>query len=250
MINIMTLADSDCVCSSRKVLQNGFVRFRVSILLLLGAALVSCPLPTAGVPKNNSEILDRLLRVLGTANVSGSMEIRCQLNTGRNLHEMPSTAPAGSEGDVLKTVRSMFASDPAMSVTRDQDGTIRMRESGVLDDILRIKLRQFEFDRKSSDGGIYAPNVAVLRIMLTPEVANFRRSRNIEWRSPFFVAPSNLGPPSPQLPHISGSLENVTVSQVMDRVLKTFPGIWIYENCPAHGDQKREVRLRFVTLAK
>jgi hypothetical protein len=37
------------------------------------------------------------------------------------------------------------------------------------------------------------------------------------------------------LPHIAGSMDNLTVSQALDRVLMTFPGIWLYENCP-QGD--------------
>jgi hypothetical protein len=40
-------------------------------------------------------------------------------------------------------------------------------------------------------------------------------------------------------PHISGSLENVTVSQALDQILKSFRGIWVYESSrcfsPANG---------------
>jgi len=37
--------------------------------------------------------------------------------------------------------------------------------------------------------------------------------------------------PSPGMSHISGDLNNVTVRQALDHVLKTFPGFWVYENC-------------------
>ena len=47
-------------------------------------------------------------------------------------------------------------------------------------------------------------------------------------------------------PHISGELNNVIVSQALDQVLKTFSGLWIYENCP-RGKTKQVVFFRFHT---
>jgi hypothetical protein len=45
-------------------------------------------------------------------------------------------------------------------------------------------------------------------------------------------------------PQISGDLENVTVSQALDYVLKTYPGFWAYENCQ-NDSGGRKIFLRF-----
>jgi hypothetical protein len=34
-------------------------------------------------------------------------------------------------------------------------------------------------------------------------------------------------------PSFSGELNNVTLSEALDYMLKTFRGLWIYEECPA-----------------
>jgi len=191
-------------------------------------------------------IIRGLLQVLNKASVSGSTEIRGQCESG-NFPEIPNIIqPESSEENILRTVRNMFADDPAMQIVQDEGGTIRMKELGVSDDILRIKVGNFKF-ADVPNGGVYAPDVAVLRVMVSPEVARFRASRKIEWVAAFYLT-GTLGPPSPELPHVSGSMQNVTVSEILDRVLKTFPGIWVYENCPAHDHKKRTVDLRFLTF--
>ena len=72
------------------------------------------------------------------------------------------------------------------------------------------------------------PNMALELIMSTPEVSAFKRAKNIR---PF----SHLGFPLPgdsgSKPPVPGELDNVTVSQALDYVLETFPGLWVYENC-------------------
>jgi hypothetical protein len=61
---------------------------------------------------------------------------------------------------------------------------------------------------------------------------------------------STAGAWPPQSPRISGSLENVTLSQALDRVLKTFPGIWVYEDCPKSDKKNRVIYLRFYYLRR
>jgi hypothetical protein len=72
---------------------------------------------------------------------------------------------------------------------------------------------------------------------------------NIQWpySSDAFttlVGKNSISPP----PHVSGTWENITVSEALDRILRIFPGIWIYENCLAHGNKKRIVYIRFYQL--
>jgi hypothetical protein len=48
-----------------------------------------------------------------------------------------------------------------------------------------------------------------------------------------------------QFPGVSGELNNVTVSQALDYMLKTLPGLWVYKNCPGDGKDKRLVLFTF-----
>ena len=59
------------------------------------------------------------------------------------------------------------------------------------------------------------------------EVEAFKKAHNIE-PSFFFRAPGAL---DSALPIISGELNDVTVSQALDYILKASPGFWVYENC-------------------
>jgi hypothetical protein len=36
-------------------------------------------------------------------------------------------------------------------------------------------------------------------------------------------------------PSVSGELNDVTVAQALDYIEQTFPGFWMYENCPRKG---------------
>jgi hypothetical protein len=46
-------------------------------------------------------------------------------------------------------------------------------------------------------------------------------------------------------PHISGELNNVTLSQALDYMAKAFGGLWVYKECPGHKENERIVDLYF-----
>jgi hypothetical protein len=46
---------------------------------------------------------------------------------------------------------------------------------------------------------------------------------------------------SSPVPRVSGELNNVTLSEALDYMLKTFPGLWVYENCHGSGNDKTRV---------
>jgi len=127
----------------------------------------------------------------------------------------------------------MFDVDPQMRVTQDGDGTVRMVETDVPNDVLDVKIHRLAFYRSdaSESDPVHGPGMALFAILRTPEVMAFGKAHNIG------------GLPSPDkglvLPGnccgsgriVTGELDDVTVSQGLDYVLKTFPGFWLYENC-------------------
>lgn len=148
----------------------------------------------------------------------------------------------------------MFAIDSAMHVTQDAYGTVRMIESGVPTDVLNIKIREVRFERPES----YYPNAAFDRLVFhAPEFKQFFREHGISWDGTSWPLDVNVRPglgfsalgnpnPLPEWPHLSGSLHDISVAELLDYIVGTFPGIWIYENCPQEGTRVRTVWLQTV----
>jgi hypothetical protein len=86
----------------------------------------------------------------------------------------------------------------------------------------------------------------------TPEITHFMKDQHI--KGPLFGLFIGALPPAeppPNLPYMSAApLENVTFAQALDCILKIFPGIWIYENCPKTARRGRTVVIGFYRLQK
>jgi hypothetical protein len=85
-------------------------------------------------------------------------------------------------------------------------------------------------------------------ILKAPEILSFAKAQKIQ--IPFV---GMVGTQSPRQlpadrPHVSGSMDNLTLSQALDRLLKTFPGMWVYEDCPAVDGKGRSVAFWFFSL--
>lgn len=201
------------------------------------------------VPKTatTESSLQPILDVLSKAKLSGSLEFsgNCNMLAFPGYPEFPQVHSAAAiAGPPLHSLRRIFAHEPAMRVTKDPDGRIRMVERGLSTDILNLRIHHISFDRDA-----YDPNVAAEYIMSAPEVTLFMKSHDIHW--PFGgggVLNAIAGKIPPTSPHISGSMDNITLSGAMDRVLKTFPGLWIYQNCPRSDKRPRIIYFKFYEL--
>jgi len=201
---------------------------------------------------SKGDSLKPLLEVLDQAKVSGSLEFTgtCDSYSFHVFPELPQLrVPAASKGSVLQTVREMFADSPAMQVTQDPDGTVRTIESGVATDILSVRISRVPFgERPDGSDFAYSGWAALHNILNTPELKLFMKSHDIELPfgggsvGSFNFSPHKVGP------HISEPLGNVTFSEALDYILKTFPGMWIYEDCPETSTRKRTVYFRFYHL--
>lgn len=183
----------------------------------------------------SAEVVAPLIEnVLKKAQVSGSLGYwgRCDLH--QPLPDFPKvrTLRESREGPPLQILREMFADDPKMQVTQESDGTIRMVESDVPRDLLEVRITHISF----TDG--YDPLSATQKIVHAPEVQSFMKAHDIWWPSDAGGIRGGNSGPSPGLPHMSGDLDNVNVSQALDYVLKTFPGFWVYENCPSEKTKR------------
>jgi len=165
-------------------------------------------------------------KILSKVQLSGSLEFwgRCDIAWPRP--EFPRLRPvSGHEGSALDALQEMFSDDAKMRVTQDTDGKIRMVETDVPQDFLEVKIHHLSFP---SD--YHGPRGAVYAILHTPEVMDFMAHK---------IGPARAwggwGMPSEMvavgMPSVRGELNNVTVAQALDYVLKMFPGFWTYQNC-------------------
>jgi hypothetical protein len=201
-----------------------------------------------------------ILEALDKAKLSGSFAFPGPCNWSGCTYPIPEypsfRPPTSIGGSTVQILREVLADDPSMQVTQDNDGTIRMNEIGVPTDLLNVKISHIPFESFGQQA--YTANGALEVILQTPEVLAFMRAHDI--RGPFRpfencsgsgrAVPGNPGAWPLHSPHVSGTLDNVSLSEALDYVLKTFPGIWIYESCPQRGKKNRVVYFRFLALHK
>ena len=201
--------------------------------------------------------LQTILEVLNTAKLSGSLVVSgsCKDLNYPEYPEIPALCVAPrNAGSPLQTVRTMFGDAPSIHVSQDANGIIRMVGKGTPTDILKVKITHLSFDQ--GQGGIGSANAGLGIIKASPEFQLFLKSRNSKW--PFEGGPisiladknGSVTPTPSYVPHISGSIDDISIEAAMDRILKTFPGLWVYENCPGSGTRKRIVYFRFYSLQK
>jgi hypothetical protein len=136
----------------------------------------------------------------------------------------------------------MFAKDEDMQVTQEPDGTVRMVEKAVPQELLNVKIEHLSFDdERKKDGAIFSfsPPVVLWFITQAPEVKSFMKSHNIGRE------PSIINEATTTEPHISGELNNVTLSEALDYMAKAFRGLWVYKECPGNKQNERIVDLYF-----
>jgi hypothetical protein len=223
----------------------------LATVLLIGVAARDV-LQSEAQNTNASHALLPILEVLAHSGTSGSLEFsgKCSLQT---LPELPPVRNAvAPKSSALDTLAEMFAGSRPIRVKRAHNGIIRMKEEGVNSDFLKVKLDHITFESNGANGqtGVYNPNIALDYILARQEVVAFMKSHQTKWPYVGGAVPGNAGRWPSHAPHVAGSLRGVTVEEALDYVVKNFPGLWIYESCPAHANQSRTVYIRFYQLRK
>jgi hypothetical protein len=231
------------------------LRYALSLIFIVGM-LVGAPRQEAWASSTiGPGALQPILEVLDKAKLSGSLEFTGWYEPGYPRYFPQFHSPAMSEGTPLQILRDMFADNLAVRVTQDSDGTIRMIENGVLADLLNVRISHISFDGYGShtaneEAGEYTPNGALYVILQAPEVVAFMKARGIATPTGGGAVPGGVAPMTHRLPHISGSMDDLTLAEALDRVLKTFPGLWIYKSCARNDTKKRVIYIRFYQLQR
>jgi hypothetical protein len=190
-----------------------------------------------------------ILEILDNAKLKGSLALShgCRQTS---IPEFPRTnTNAGTATTPLRRLREVVE-DPAIQIVQAPDGTIRMIEQGVQSDLLNVRISHISFE----NNGIalqyaYSANRTLLdAVLAAPEIRAFMKTHGLELPTGE-GATGNSGKWPPSSPHISGAMDDLTLSEALDRVLTTFPGLWVYWNC-SQSDHPTHVYFRFFGLEK
>jgi hypothetical protein len=203
--------------------------------------------------------LQPLLEVLRGANVSGSLVLSAHCGENRAIpfsspvfpHFPDLQNPGSSEGSPLQTLREMFASDKAIQVTQDRDGTIRIIEDGVQANLLGVRISHIAFESMrlpSQNAAFYASTALLRAILQAPEVVAFMKVHHIEF--PFNGGGGSFGieAGSDSVPPVQVTLDNLTLANALDKLTQMFPGVWLYEECSQPGKNGSFVGIWFFDL--
>jgi len=212
----------------------------------IATSLLTATLMLAGSSYCQDQAMIRSIAdVLRSGHLSGSLEYRgsCYGQNDYVTRRFPvTTAPTSHSAPPLQILREMFAKDEDMQVTQEPDGTVRMVEKAVPQDLLNVKIERLSFDdERKKDGPIFSssPPAVLWFITQAPEVESFIKGHNIG-REPRIV-----NEPTTTEPHVLGELNNVTLSQALDYMAKAFGGLWVYKECPGNKGKERIVDLDF-----
>jgi hypothetical protein len=216
------------------------VKLAITSTFMLAACLLGQD--RGGTPPGDGSM--QIGRVFSMADASGSLEYWGVCNFKEFYPDYPKLRGiSGHEGSAVESLQEMFSVDPEMRVSQDADGKIRMIEEDVPSDLLDVRIHDLRFPVE-----YHGPSIAVMAILKTPEVIEFRRKHNIgpatDWHPGFGGFPSDAF--AVDKLSVLGDLHDVTVRQALDHVLKTFHGVWLYENCKSSGGGGRTVLMAFL----
>ena len=220
-------------------------RAAIGLLLIL---LTPCSSQQISFKYNNDPLVIR--DVLRNAHVSGSLIFSGGCKFQDRSAPVPSVGRSGDFSSARETLQHMLAVNSKIKVTQDPDGMIRMKEAGVPTDILEVKIHHLSFPANLPDSFdeahrplyMHGSQIALETILSAPELVAFEKEHQINHFDSLRMEGDILS--WSKGPEVIGELNDVTVSQALDYVLKTFPGYWVYEDasCEAGG---REVRFKF-----
>lgn len=187
-----------------------------------------------------NEAMPLVIGILSRFGLSGSLEFsQNDCDDIRHVNDFPKLRTPLRNGAPLDDLREIFSEDPKLRVTQDSDGTVRMIETDVPKDLLDVTIDHIEFHRSEAPGvPFFSAREALGVILRAPEISRFAVEHNVGLPVARGMSDPH-GALSPDSPHIEGTLDKVTLSQALDHLLLTFPGLWVYKDCPATDRSKR-----------
>lgn len=180
-----------------------------------------------------SPFLVSVVRVLEENHRSGSLAYGGYCTTSGGINDDFKVSPLQRDVPPIEALRQALGGDPRVSVKEDSSGAIRVVGSSVSSDLLGVMIHELSFKNEND------PRDATANLLGSSELNTYMQGHRTE-----FVMTSGglIPPPSGRI--LNATLHDVTLSQALDLIAKTFPGVWIYEECVT-GQGVRRVVISF-----
>lgn len=125
----------------------------------------------------------------------------------------------------LAAVLHIFRGQQNIAVTETPPGIIRIRVGRVSDAVLQTRISSITFSSIEQ----YNPSMAISALESSEDVHAAMNKLGIHVASR--VTNLGIALPANGLPHLPGSLTNITMDQALDLIAQTFGGVVIYSDC-------------------
>jgi hypothetical protein len=209
-------------------------------LLACGTLSSVCATPQIGSPEASNRNRDAVLAYVLPVIYSSGKAVRLYYRSDCRAATNPATAaipfpfvkvqsPSKAKTG-LDVVRSIFEKDKNVTVTEDSKGIIRIRIGDVPSTILQTKLTKLPLNPSAQ----YNPDDTFNLIINTKEVQEAMRLHGF---GPVWNPSSTRAEPNDTLPHLSTTIHDMTVEEILDEIAQTWAGqlLVIYGAC---GDSK------------
>ena len=184
-----------------------------------------------------SQVVATVVGVLEENRRSGSLVDRGFCTDSGGMTDSHKVATPGHDVPPVGALRQAFLNDPTLMVKEDSSGMIRVVGGNVQPELLGVTIHDLKFQGEND------PREATYKLLASPELKTYMQSHRTE----FVTTSGGLIPPASGR-HLSGTLTDMTVSQSLDRIAQTFPGVWIYQECTTGQGEKR-VEINFHELS-
>jgi hypothetical protein len=167
-----------------------------------------------------SQLVSRVTSVLTSTQRSGSLAFEGACAASERISEAFKLSVPRSGDSPVQALRHVFENDPRLSVTEDRMGRIRVVGGNVRTDLLDLRIPSITFQSEDN------PRDATAKLLTLPAVSEYMDTHHIHLTN----AMGGLAP-MPKGAHLDTTLKNMTISEALDRIAETFPGIWIYQEC-------------------
>jgi hypothetical protein len=177
----------------------------------------------------SSNLVSVVAKVLEDYRQPGSLVYSAHYYESGGLSDSFRVVMPSRGGTAVETLRQAFRNEPTVSVSKEEKGAIvRIIGGNVKTDLLDTKITTISF-RNEED-----PRDAVARILALPELKAYMEHHRMQ----FIVTSEGIGPSQRAKP-LNLILTDITLSESLDRVIKNFPGFWIYkEGATPQGERR------------
>jgi hypothetical protein len=205
----------------------------VSHLALLAIAILGCHSSKRGLAPGGGasrETVDEspkeaILSVLRQGGRSAIVEVRGRCLDARAIaYTLRVNRSRSQEGGTLAELHSLLNGNQGLNFVVDGTNLIVISNEGMDRDLLHVRISHLRLSETEQ----YNPNDAILAALGSKEIQGYINQHNISLASQWGGL---RAVPSPEMPHLAPGFDDLTLEQFEKKILETFPGLIVYQEC-------------------